>query len=91
MISGSYNLATTTVVQPDGKILVAGHAGEPATYQATVARYNSDGSLDTGFGDQGTLLIPIGNAKSFPKTLQYKTTEKLWWVPIHGTMSTESS
>ncbi len=65
VISGTYNAANSTVVQPDGKIIVVGQAGEPATYKATAARYNTDGSLDTSFGNAGKLLIPIGNAKSY--------------------------
>lgn len=76
-ISGSYNLATATVVQPDGKILVAGHAGEPSTYKATVARYNSDGSLDTAFGNEGTLVIPVGHVKSFSKDIAVQEDGKI--------------
>lgn len=65
VISGTYNLAHATVVQPDGKIIVVGQAGEPATYKVAVARYNTDGSLDTTFGNNGTLIIEVGPAKSY--------------------------
>lgn len=61
----NYNMAETTVVQGDGKILVAGSAGTPSTYQMAVARYNEDGDLDTSFGDQGKLRFPVGAVKSF--------------------------
>ena len=61
----NYNMAETTVVQSDGKILVAGSAGTPSTYQMAVARYNEDGSLDTSFGNDGTLRFPVGSVKSF--------------------------
>ncbi|MGB3344062.1 MAG: T9SS type A sorting domain-containing protein [Aequorivita sp.] len=61
----NYNVAETTVVQTDGKILVAGNAGTPSTYQMAVARYNEDGSLDTSFGGEGTLRFPVGSVKSF--------------------------
>src|SRR5690554_2781419 len=30
-----------------------------------VARYNEDGSLDTSFGNDGTLRFPVGSVKSF--------------------------
>ena len=40
VISGTYNLGHTAVVQPDGKIIVAGEAGESSTYKVAVARYN---------------------------------------------------
>lgn len=61
----NYNMAETTVVQSDGKILVAGSAGTPSTYQKAVARYNEDGSLDTSFGNDGALRFPVGSVKSF--------------------------
>lgn len=64
-VHSNYNMAETTVVQADGKILVAGTAGTPSTYQMAVARYNEDGSLDTSFGNDGTLRIPVGPLKSF--------------------------
>jgi uncharacterized delta-60 repeat protein len=38
------------VVQPDGKIVVAGQ--NDANF--AVVRYNADGSLDTSFGDGGS-------------------------------------
>lgn len=64
-VDPNYNMAETTIVQADGKILVAGSAGTPSTYQMAVARYNEDGSLDTSFGDDGTLRFPVGSVKSF--------------------------
>lgn len=64
-IHSNYNFADATMVQADGKIVVAGNAGTPSTYQMAVARYNQDGSLDTSFGDNGTLRFPVGAVKSF--------------------------
>ncbi len=43
--------ARGVVVQPDGKIVVAGVAMDRSNNQYTaLARYNTDGSLDTTFG-----------------------------------------
>ena len=64
-VSTTYNFGMATVVQPDGKIIVVGYAGMPATYKAAVVRYNTDGSLDNSFGDAGKLTISIGSAKSY--------------------------
>lgn len=50
MVSPTYNFAYATIVQPDGKIIVVGDSGEPATYKTTVVRFNPDGTLDTSFG-----------------------------------------
>jgi uncharacterized delta-60 repeat protein len=48
----SVGVYPTTLMQPDGKILVvAPNAG------AGIRRYNTDGSLDTSFGDDG-ILVP---------------------------------
>ncbi|HWX41720.1 MAG TPA: delta-60 repeat domain-containing protein [Blastocatellia bacterium] len=44
--------ALAVVIQPDGKILAAGGAFE----DFGVARFNSDGSLDTSFGDGGKVI-----------------------------------
>ncbi|MBK8092252.1 MAG: hypothetical protein IPK32_09820 [Verrucomicrobiaceae bacterium] len=40
-------------IQPDGKILVMGHAQPVGTQDFVVLRYNSDGNLDNGFGVGG--------------------------------------
>lgn len=60
--------ARTALLQPDGKLLVVGVAATASygwgfnilgyTYQTALARYNADGSLDTGFGTGGTVVLP---------------------------------
>lgn len=47
--------------QPDGKILAAGHANFSGNINAYVARYNIDGTLDTGFGTNGIVGVDINN------------------------------
>lgn len=64
-VHSNYNMAESTIVQADGKILVAGTAGTSSTYQMAVARYNEDGTLDTSFGTDGTLRFPVGSVKSY--------------------------
>jgi uncharacterized delta-60 repeat protein len=58
-------VASSVVVQPDGKIVVAGGAFPLFTFLGDfkVVRYNSDGSLDTSFGDGGvvTTTFPEGS------------------------------
>lgn len=46
---------SVVTVQADGKIIVMGH-GEGST-SATVARFNADGSFDTGFGSNGRVTF----------------------------------
>ncbi|MEP7339870.1 MAG: putative Ig domain-containing protein, partial [Acidobacteriota bacterium] len=47
------------VLQPDGKLVAIGHSGSSITYFFALARYNSDGSLDTSFGTGGKVLTDI--------------------------------
>jgi len=65
VVKGTYSMTWGTVVQPDGKIVVVGQTGEPATYKAFAIRYNTDGTLDTSFGVDGKQVLPIGSVKSF--------------------------
>ena len=54
----------------DGKILVAGHQGDPAadTGQSVLQRLNSDGSLDTFFGAGGQVISDATNDAFFAVT-----------------------
>ncbi len=58
--------ANGVVLQPDGKFVVAGTASDSATRPAAtdiaLARYNSDGTLDSGFGSGGQTAIPFQNS-----------------------------
>jgi len=58
-------VASSVVIQPDGKIVVAGGAFPLFTFLGDfkLVRYNSNGSLDTSFGDGGivTTTFPEGS------------------------------
>ncbi|MEZ6119717.1 MAG: FG-GAP-like repeat-containing protein [Pirellulaceae bacterium] len=59
-IGGGYEQAYSLVVQDDGKILMAGSSRD-GDHDFALVRYNSDGSLDTGFGGgDGKVTTPIG-------------------------------
>jgi uncharacterized delta-60 repeat protein len=47
-------------VQSDGKILVAGRINNAGNLDSIVLRYNSDGSRDTSFADNGLRIIDLG-------------------------------
>jgi uncharacterized delta-60 repeat protein len=59
---------SSVVIQPDGKIVVAGGAFPLFTFLGNfeVVRYNPNGSLDTSFGDGGivTTIFPAGSYAS---------------------------
>ncbi|MBT3140570.1 hypothetical protein KL867_05885 [Ruegeria litorea] len=51
--------ARTVLIQDDGKIVVVGNRYDPNVggLDAAVVRYNTDGTLDTGFGDAGKTIV----------------------------------
>lgn len=58
--------ANGVVVQPDGRFVVAGTASDSATRPVAtdfaLARYNSDGSLDSSFGIGGESSVPFADS-----------------------------
>ena len=63
-MQGAQEFAGAVLVQPDGKILVAGSARQGqirfAPIQGALARFNTNGSLDTSFGTGGKILSSSG-------------------------------
>jgi uncharacterized delta-60 repeat protein len=52
------------LIQPDGKILLAG-ATMQATNDFAMVRYNPNGTLDASFGASGIVITPIGAASDW--------------------------
>ncbi len=50
--------ATDVLIQPDGKIILAGIQGTNTTLLMTAVRYFPNGTLDMGFATNGILTIP---------------------------------
>jgi uncharacterized delta-60 repeat protein len=65
--NGSTDRAYAVAVQPDGGILVAGHATNAARTGTDIAlaRYTSDGALDPTFGSAGRVTTTVQGAASF--------------------------
>lgn len=64
---GSGNaVARSVAVQSDGKVLVAGYSHNGPNADFTLARYNSDGSLDTSFGGgDGKAIVDFESSDDF--------------------------
>jgi len=59
-------------LQPDGKLVVAGDAwfASPRfVYGFALARYNTDGSLDPTFGNDGTRKVIVGDGDAFGRAI----------------------
>jgi uncharacterized delta-60 repeat protein len=61
------------VIQPDGKLLVAGWAGT----SAILARYNANGSLDSSFGSGGIVTTTLGFGQANLHTLALQSDGKI--------------
>ena len=58
----THDYAQDVAIQPDGKIVVSGSSTDAGNdNNVSLARYNADGSLDTGFGTGGKVFTDLLN------------------------------
>ena len=63
---GAFDIAHAVAIQPgDGKIVVAGESDQGGVNAFAVARYNTNGSLDTTFHTNGIATSSFGNLNTF--------------------------
>ena len=66
--------ATSVALQPDGKLVVGGYRkqSDRTPHEFALARYNSNGTLDSAFGQAGKVMtrLGLGDAYSFGIALQ---------------------
>jgi uncharacterized delta-60 repeat protein len=77
---GESSSAFAVAIQSNGKIVAAGRA-EPyrgfGIFHFALARYNTDGSLDTSFGSGGKVVTPIGNSNAFARAVAIQPAGKI--------------
>jgi uncharacterized delta-60 repeat protein len=61
---GAGNSGHAVVVQPDGRIVVAGSSLQGASRHFSLVRFNRDGSLDTTFNGTGAVITPVSSGDS---------------------------
>jgi uncharacterized delta-60 repeat protein len=64
-VKSASGVATSAVLQGDGKLLVGGTYDTGSSRGFMLARYNSNGSLDTTFGTFGVVTTAIGSGEAF--------------------------
>jgi len=67
----------SVVVQPDGKIVVAGEASDSSGSNFGIIRYNIDGSYDNTFGTAGKVTTSIGNSNDYAYALELQSDGKI--------------
>jgi uncharacterized delta-60 repeat protein len=58
---GSSSAAHAVVLQPNGKLVIAGVGTNATQFVFALARYNPNGSLDTSFNGTGKVTTPVGS------------------------------
>ena len=78
-------VASSLVIQPDGKIVVAGGAFPLFTFLGDfkVIRYNPDGSLDSSFGNGGIVTTSFPGQGSYAFALALQADGKILLRPCH--------
>lgn len=76
-IGSNYDDGTTLTLQADGKILMGGYSLVDSNNHFTLVRYNSDGSLDTNFSEDGKLTTPIGSGSSSAQSVTVQPDGKI--------------
>ena len=75
---GSYNdVSKAVAIQSDGKIVVAGSSNNGSNDDFAIARYNTDGSLDTGFSSDGMVTTAIGTGNDVGNSVAIQTDGKI--------------
>ncbi len=73
-----HDFGTSLSILPSGKIIVAGQASNGSNYDFAIAQFNSDGSLDTGFGGgDGLVTTAIGSGDDKGLNLTVQTDGKI--------------
>jgi len=67
------DVGRSVTLQSDGKILVAGYARLNNLNEFAVARYNTDGTLDSSFGSGGTVITSVGSGNDYGLSVRVQT------------------
>ena len=76
-ISGGFDNANSMAIQSNGKIVVVGRSRGKNTYDFSAVRYNSNGSLDSGFGNGGIIITPVGTSNDAARSVAIQPNGKI--------------
>jgi uncharacterized delta-60 repeat protein len=74
---GFGSIASAGLLQPDGKIVLAGYASVPFTIDFGLMRLNPDGSLDSTFGQAGRVSIDFFNGSDNARAVALQRNGKI--------------
>jgi uncharacterized delta-60 repeat protein len=76
-IANSIDMSYTLAIQPDSKILLGGSGWNGSNLDFTVVRFNSDGTLDNSFDNDGIVSTTIGSGFGIARTLAIQPDGKI--------------
>jgi uncharacterized delta-60 repeat protein len=75
--NNSVDSGNSVMLQPDGKIVIAGETIDSINYNFAVLRYNTDGNLDSSFGTGGMVCTDVGNGNDYGHSLAIQSDGKI--------------
>jgi uncharacterized delta-60 repeat protein len=79
-LSPNFSRAQVVSLQSDGKIVVAGDAWDDGQLSLAAVRLQTDGSLDTTFGGDGKVLLPLYTETLYPVDMALQSDGKMVFV-----------
>ncbi|MFN9437114.1 MAG: cadherin domain-containing protein, partial [Planctomycetota bacterium] len=76
-LGSSHDEANSLAIQSDGKIVVAGYSYAGSLADFALARYNSDGSMDTTFDGDGKVTTAVGSFDDTARSLAIQSDGKI--------------
>lgn len=76
-ITSGVDQATCISIQGDGKIIAAGSSSDGTNHSFSLVRYNSDGSIDETFSDDGIVITPIGSSNAIINSIDIQSDGKI--------------
>ena len=76
-ISSTNDRGFSVAIQSDGKIAVGGYSTVGSSADFALVRYNSDGSLDTTFGNNGKVTTAIGTTTDIALAIAIQSNGKI--------------
>ena len=76
-IGAANDYAQSVIQQADGKLVVAGYSWNGSNDDVALVRYNTDGSLDTGFDGDGKVTTAIGAGDDYGYSVIQQSDGKL--------------
>jgi len=75
--AGDQSSANSVIIQPDNRIIAGGYTIQGSNYKFALARYNTDGTLDTTFSGDGKVTTNLGASNETIEDLILQTDGKI--------------